>query len=172
MISICNRKKESIKNPSELNNQEVYRRLDSQDKQFYINNSDDSLMKRASDQWPSKRKLDENINSYADHFEYKMPGIHIQRDFVMATTAIFKKPRINYFDNSLSKADKEKESALLSSKVEHYPIEVLRYAPLNQKDFDLMYKLPSTLVRISQLYYIEQLRQFLANNIQSQLVCS
>jgi hypothetical protein len=172
MVSICDRKNKLIKNPSELSDQEVYRRLDSQDKQFYMNISDDSLLKRASDQMENKRKLAETIKSYADHFEYKMQGIQIQRNFLMATMKIFKKPRINYLKDSSSKADIEEESASSPTKVGHYPIEVLRYAPLNQVDFDLIYKLPTILARISQLYYIEQFRKLLATNIQSYLVCS
>jgi hypothetical protein len=172
MASICARKNKLIQNPSELSDQEVYKRLDSQDKQFYIHNSDASLLKHASDRWEHKKKLVETINNYADHFEYKMPGIQIRRDFLMATMNIFKKSRINYLKDSSSKTDVEEESASSSPKAEYYPIEILRYAPLNQMDFDLIYKLPSILSRISHLSYIEQFKKLLATNIQSHLVCS
>src|SRR5262245_12079076 len=105
MASICDRKNKLIQNPSELNDQEVYCSLNAADKQFYMNISDDSLSKRASDLWKHKKPL-ETIESYADYFEYKIPDIHIQRDFPMATMRNFKKPRINYFKNFSSEVEK------------------------------------------------------------------
>jgi hypothetical protein len=165
MASICNRKNQLIQNPSELNDQEVYYSPYSIDKQFYMNISDDSLLKRASDPWEHKKKPLETIKTYADYFEYQIPGIHIQRDYRMATVENFKKPKTNYLNNSRLK--KEKKSIISSINNRYYPIEVLRYAPLNQIDFELIYKLPSILIRISHLYYIEQLRKSLADNIQS-----
>jgi hypothetical protein len=172
MASICARKTNIIHDPAELSDQEVYKRLDSQDRTFYVHNSDPSLMKRASDPWEHKRKLAENINTYADHFEYKKKDIQIRRDFSMATMSTFKKQRINYLTDSPSKEDVEEQSDSSSPEFQYYPIEVLRYAPLNQMDFDLLYKLPSILPRISQLSYIEQLRQQLVTNIQAHWVCS
>ena len=172
MASICARKTKIIQDPTELSDQEVYKRLNSQEKVFYVHNSDASLLKCASDPWEYKRKLaDNNINSYAEHFESKNPGIQIRRDFSMATMSIFRKQRINYLTDSLSKLDVDEQSDLSTPKIEYYPIEILRYAPLNQMDFDLLYKLPSILPRIAHLSYIEQLRQLLATNIQSHLVC-
>ncbi|CAF5021702.1 unnamed protein product, partial [Rotaria sp. Silwood1] len=47
----------------------------------------------------------------------------------------------------------------------YYPIEFLCYAPLNKVDLEIIYKLPSILVRISQLYRIERLRKLFADNI-------
>jgi hypothetical protein len=167
MTTICARKNALIQNPSELNDQEVYYVLNSIEKKFYMNISDPSLSKRASDSWEYKKKPVETIQNYADHFEYKIPNIHIQRDYLMATVKPFKKPRINYLRNSSSDTDKEKESTAQLTKPEHYPIEILRYAPLNQTDFELIYKLPSILVRLVQLSYIEQFRQLLADNIHS-----
>jgi hypothetical protein len=167
MASICDRKNKLIQNPSELNDYELYYPSHSSDKQFYMNISDNSLLKRASHLWEHKRPV-ETIECYADYFEYKVPGIHIQRDYLLATMKTFRKPRINYLNNSLLR--KEKESTISSTKPEYYPIEVLRYAPLNQTDFELISKLPSILARISQLYYIEQMRKLLADNIQSYTV--
>jgi hypothetical protein len=165
MASICNRKNKPIQNPSELNDQEVYMRLYSPEKQFYMNISDDSLSKRASDLWEHKKRPTDTIESYADYFEYKIPNVRIRRDYLMGTMKNFRKPRINYLNDSPSR--KEKESLIPATKYEYFPIELLRYAPLNQTDFELIYKLPSILARISQLYYIEQFRQFLADNIRS-----
>jgi hypothetical protein len=133
-------------------------------KQFYTNISDVSLLKRAGDQWEHKRPSD-TVESYADYFEYIVPSINIQRNLQMATMKDFRKLRRNYLTDSLLK--KEKESNTPLTKPVYYPIELLRYAPLNQADFELIYKLPSILVRLSQLYHIEQLRKLLAESIQS-----
>ena len=163
MGSICNRKNKCIQNPSELTDDELYYPSHLSDKQYYQIISDDSLSKRASDRWEHKKVL-ETIESYADYFEHKIPGIHIRRDWLMATIKGVRKPRINYLKNSPKLT--KKESSVLSTKPDYFPIELLHYAPLNQTDLELIYKLPSVLVRISQLYYIEQLRKLLADNIQ------
>ena len=163
MATICNRKNKLIQNPAELSDEEVYIRLDSTDKNLYVNISDVSFRKQASDPWKHKKSV-ETIESYADHFEYKTPGLRIRRDFPMATMKDFKKPKKNYLTDFQSK--KDKQSNVPSNKLDYFPIEVLRYASLNQTDSQLIYKLPSILVRISQLYYIEQFRKLLADNIQ------
>ncbi len=161
MATICYRKNKLIQHPSELNDNELYRILYLSEKQLFMNISDEVPSKRAGDKWQHKKLL-ETIETYADHFEYKAPDIHIQRDLFMATMKDFRKLRINYLKDSPLKKDKE-----LIIKTDYYPVEVLRYAPLNQSDLQLIYKLPSILVRILQLYYIEQLRRLLATNIQS-----
>jgi hypothetical protein len=127
-----------------------------------MNISDHSLLKRASDEWDHK-KDSENIKTYADYFEYKEPDISIRRDLYLSTMKGIKKPKINYLKDT-SKTTKEKTN---DSPKEHiyYPIEHLHYAPLNQKDYELIYKLPSILIRISQLYRIERLRKLFADNI-------
>jgi hypothetical protein len=158
MATICYRKN---KCPSELNDNELYSISYLSEKQFFMTVSDEFPLKRAGDKWEHKKLL-ETIESYADHFEYKVPGIKIQRDLPMAVVKDFRKLRINYLKDSPLKKDKE-----VTIKTDYYPVEVLRYAPLNQTDLQLIYKLPSILVRISQLYYIEQLRRLLATNIQS-----
>ncbi len=78
------------------------------------------------------------------------------------------KPNINCLKISSSTTNKVPNTS--STKPVYVPFERLRYAPLNQTDFQLIYKLPSILIRIPQLYYIEQLRKLLAVNIQSYLV--
>jgi hypothetical protein len=162
ITKICDREKKLIQHPSELNDNELYYPPHLLGKQFYMNISDASLSKRASDQWEHKRRV-EGIQTYADNFEYTVRGIRIQRDFLMATMKDFRKPRINYLKDSVSKKEKDLNTSL--AKPVYYPIELLCYAPLNQTDFELIYKLPSILVRISQLYRIERLRKLFADNI-------
>ncbi len=96
MTTICARKNKLIQNPSELNDQEVYYASNATDKQFYINISDPSLSKRASDPWEHKKKSVEPFQNYADYFEFKIPDIRIRRDYLMATVKELKKPRIDY----------------------------------------------------------------------------
>ncbi|CAF5164790.1 unnamed protein product, partial [Rotaria magnacalcarata] len=43
---------------------------------------------------------------------------------------------------------------------------LLHYAPVNQADLKLSYKLPSILVRLTQLHWIEQLRRLFASKLQ------
>jgi len=162
MASICARKDQLIQNPSELDDQEVYYSPHSIDKQFYINISDVFLLKQSSDRCTYKRPL-KTIESYADYYEHKIPNIRIERDLVMSTMKPAGKPRINYLKDSIAK----KESRPSSTKLDYFPVEVLRYAPLNQTDFELIYKLPSIFIRISQLYRIVQLGKRFADNIQS-----
>jgi hypothetical protein len=162
MATICDRKNKLIRNPSDLNDKELYYPSHLSQKQLYTNVSDVSLLKRSGDKWEHKKAPD--AISYADHFESKLSNIHIQRDLLMGTMKGFRRPRRNYLTDSILK--KEKESSISSTEVHYYPIELLRYAPLNQTDIELIYKLPSVLVRIQQLYYIERLRKLLADNIQ------
>jgi len=138
MASICNRKYKLIQNSSEINDQEVYTDLNSPNKLFYMNLTATSFSKQAYDP---------------------------RKDFSMVTMKRFEKPSINYVKKRSSTTNKELNSP--ATKLHHYSIGVLRYAPLNQIDFELIYKLPSILIRISHLYYIEQLRKLLADNIQS-----
>jgi hypothetical protein len=137
MALICDRKNKPIQNPSELNGQEVYMRLNSSDKHFYMNVPSASLPKQASDLW---------------------------KDLLKVAVKRIKKPGINYLKKLSSTTNQEPISP--TPKPYHYPITDLRYAPLNQTDVVLIYKLPSILDRISRLYYIEKFIQLLADNIQ------
>jgi len=162
MRIICNRKTKSIENYSELNDNELYWSIRLSEKQLCMNISDHSLLKRASDLWDHEKDL-ESIITYADYFKSKEPNIPIRQDSYLATMKGFKRPRINYLKDT-SKTTKEKTSDLPKEYM-YFPIEYLHYAPLNQKDFELLYKLPSILVRISQLYRIEKLRKLFADKI-------
>lgn len=163
MRKICDRKNKSVKSYSELNDIELYYASHLPEKRFYVNISDTSLLKRASDPWTQKKSL-ENVKTYADYFEYKVPYIHIKHDSFLATMKGMKKARINYLKDASIETKKETNKS--EQEFFYYPIELLRYAPLNQTDFKLIYKLPSILVRISQLYRIEKLRKLFADNIQ------
>ncbi|CAF1193375.1 unnamed protein product, partial [Adineta steineri] len=164
MTSICNRKNESIHHPSELNDDELYCISGLSEKQFFINISDQSLLKRVTDQQEHKKSLD-TVESYFDNFQRRFPDIVFRKDFFMATLKDFKKPKINYLKISTTKDDKQS-----TYKPSYYPVEILRYAPLNQLDFQLISKLQNILARITQLYYIEQFKQLLINNIQPNTV--
>ncbi|CAF3584226.1 unnamed protein product [Rotaria socialis] len=164
MTIICNRKNKSLQSEAELSDQELYYLSYSSSKEIYMNVADISQLKQITDRWEFK-KPQENIETYADYFEHKIPNIHIQRNRRMATMKIFHKPRINYLKNGLLRNEKYSNNLTIQSY--YYPIEVLRYAALNQTDLELIFKLPSILVRISQLHYIEQLRKLLADHIQS-----
>ncbi|UJR36873.1 hypothetical protein I4U23_029586 [Adineta vaga] len=155
MRTICERNNKSITHPSELNDNEVYYISYMSDRQFFRSISDQSLLKRSTDK-REDRKSDSNDESYAEYFEQKVPGIRVQENH-LATVKDFRKPRIDYLKDATRKKDKESISG-----PSYFVIEVVRYAPLNQEDFELIYKLPSILIRLSQLYYVEQLRQLLS----------
>jgi hypothetical protein len=163
MSIICNRKDTLVQNHSELNDNELYCPSHFPDKRFYMNISDPSLLKRASDECNHKNKEELGIKTYADYFENKVKDVRIRRDSYLATMKGVKKPRINYLKES-SQNTKEEPNDLQKEAV-YYPIELLRYAPLNAKDFESIYRLPSILIRISQLYRIERLRKLFADNI-------
>ncbi|CAF1053013.1 unnamed protein product [Adineta ricciae] len=152
MASICQRKDKPVLNPSELNEQELYYISYISERQYFQYISDRSLLKQPTD--PRKfKKSEEKEESYAEYFEKKVFGLKINRNFPLAAMMDFRKPRINY----LNKFDEKRIKESLNGP-SHFAIEVLRYAPLNREDYDLIYKLPSVLVRLSQLQHIEQLR--------------
>jgi hypothetical protein len=155
---ICNRKNKSVENYSELNDNELYWPLGLSRKQLYMNISDPSKLKRASDPWDHGG----DMKTYGDYFESKQSDVRIRRDSYLATMKGFKKAKINYLkDSSTSKKEKLIDDSKESI---YYPIEYLRYAPLNQQDLESISKLPSILIRISQLYRIEKLRKLFAEN--------
>jgi hypothetical protein len=164
MSIICKRKDKFIQNHAELNDNELYCPSHFPDRRFYMNTSDRSLLKRASDKHDFKKEVP-NVKTYADYFEDKVPNIRIRRDSFLATMIGIKKPRINYLKET-TQTTKEETSDLPKEPV-YYPLELLRYAPLNAKDFQLIYKLPSILIRLSQLYRTERLRKLFADNVKS-----
>jgi hypothetical protein len=124
-------------------------------------------LKRTSDRWEHKNKS-EKIKTYADYFQDKLPHINIQRDSIMAQMKPINKPRINYlYPSSSCKETTEILTTSSSNSCVYYPVELLHYAPVNQADWQLFYKLPSILLRITQLYWTEQLRILFASNVKT-----
>ncbi|CAF1465863.1 unnamed protein product [Adineta steineri] len=146
ITSILNRKNEVIHHPSQLNNEELYVSSESRPKQFYKYHSIGSSSKRKHDEFNTENLRNSTI-SYDNYLKAQMERV--------------KKQKTDYLKINVLK--KNKESTCIPTS---YPVEVLRYAPLNQLDFQLITKLPPILTRIKQLYYIEQLKQLLINNIQ------
>ena len=163
MTIICDRKDKIVQHYSELNSNELYCPSHLSQKGFYKIISDGSLSKRISDPWEHKNESG-SFKTYADYFEKKAPNVRIKRDSLLATMKGVKKPRINYLKGQLKRTVDESNDS--EKQIVYYPIELLHYAPLNSKDYELIYQLPSILVRISQLYRIERLRKLLADNIQ------
>ncbi|CAF3418735.1 unnamed protein product, partial [Rotaria sp. Silwood2] len=95
----------------------------------------------------------------ADYYEEIIPNIHINKDLIMGSMKVINKRKItlNKQENSIISSDQT---------IYYYPIELLHYAPLNQSDFIFISKFPSILIRLVQLYHIEQLRKLFAENIQ------
>ena len=165
MMSICNRLNKPVQQLSDLSDTELYIAWHLPYKILYIKMSGVSMPKRTSDLWKHKKKSDA-IKTYADYFQDKVPNCSIQQDSIMAEMKAVNKPRINYLCQS-SPSTKTDENHTVSSSGQsvYYPIELLHYAPVNQADLQLFYKLPSILMRITQLYYTEQLRILLASSI-------
>lgn len=166
MADICKRKDQICDNLSQLNDNELYCISYESKNEIYMNISDISIAKKTGDPWTHK-KLKETVETYADHFECRVANIRIQRDHPMATMQNYREPRINYLNDTPSKKEKKSDNLATTTPPRYFPIEVIRYARLNKTDFELIFKLPSILVRIGQLYYIEQLRELLAVNIKS-----
>ncbi|CAF1034570.1 unnamed protein product [Rotaria sp. Silwood1] len=169
MLSICNRLNKPVKHHSQLSASELYVAWYLPHKPLYITMPDTVPSKRTSDLWMYKNKS-ETIKTYADYFENKLPHISIDRDALMATLKPIRNPRINYLYQvpaTEKNAKKNSTTSLLLDQSVHYPIELLHYAPVNQADMKLFSKLPSILVRLTQLYWIEQLRILFASNIRT-----
>lgn len=165
MLSICDRLSKPVEDISHLSDTELYVAWHLPCKPLYIKMPGVSMPKRTSDPWKHTTKLN-TIKTYADYFQDKVPNCSIQPNSLMAEMKRVNKPRINYlYPSSSSKKTKEKHIVSSSNESIYYPIELLHYAPVNQADLQLLYKLPSILVRVTQLYYTEQLRTWLASNI-------
>ncbi|CAF4572583.1 unnamed protein product, partial [Rotaria magnacalcarata] len=167
MLSICNRLNKSVEHQSPLSMSELYVAWHLPHKPLYAIMPDTAPSKRTSDLWVHKTKS-EAIKTYADYFEKKLPNISIRRDALMATMKAVSYPRINYL-NEVSTGKKENKNSTndnILSQLVYYPIELLHYAPVNQADLKLSYKLPSILVRLTQLHWIEQLRRLFASKLQ------
>ncbi|CAF2139709.1 unnamed protein product [Rotaria magnacalcarata] len=167
MLSICNRLNKSVEHQSPLSMSELYVAWHLPHKPLYAIMPDTAPSKRTSDLWVHKTKS-EAIKTYADYFEKKLPNISIRRDALMATMKAVSYPRINYL-NEVSTGKKENKNSTndyILSQLVYYPIELLHYAPVNQADLKLFYKLPSILVRLTQLHWIEQLRRLFASKLQ------
>ncbi|CAF3332479.1 unnamed protein product [Rotaria sp. Silwood2] len=158
MLSICNRLNKPIENYPQLSDNELYVAWYLSHKPLYVVMPGDVPSKRTSDPWIYKRKLD-TIKTYADYFQNKIPQISIPCDALMATMKPVSNPRINYLYPS--SIEKKAKNGSVCDRVVYLPIELLHYAPLNQADMKLFYKLPSILIRLTQLYWTEQLRQLL-----------
>ncbi len=135
MDLICDRKNQLSQKSSQLNHREVYIRSNLPGKQFYTSVTDASLPQQISG------------------LRRNSPKVLVKR---------IEKPNIDYLKKSSSPTNKEQKT--VPPKPEYCSMEVLRYAPLNQTDLELIYKLPSALARISQLYHIEQLKKLLVDN--------
>jgi hypothetical protein len=168
MLSICNRLNQAVESHSCLSDSELYVAWHLPHKPFYVKMPDVSSFKRTSDPWKHKKKSDA-IQTYADYFQDKVPTVQIQRDALMAEMKAVSKPRINYLCQSPSDTNTSEISTTLpiNQSVYYYPIELLHYAPVNRADLQLFHKLPSILVRITQLYYTERLRLLFASNVQN-----
>lgn len=136
MTLICNRKNKSIKNLSEINDQEIYIRSKIPGKHYYTIATDAFSPQQVS---------------------------NLRRDSSKIVTKRIEKPKVDYLKKCPSSANKKQKT--LPSKPDCCQIKDLGYAPLNQTDLKLIYKLPSVLARISQLSYIEQLRKLLATHL-------
>lgn len=168
MKNICQRKTRSLENHSQLVEYELYSPIDSFGKQLYTYVPDQSHHKRLSDRWTHGKKHSETIQTYADHFQEKNPRISLPQDGYLIALRGWRRPKINYLKMS-SKPDQNKSNDSNQEPI-HLPIEYLRYAPLTQEDYQIFARLPSLLVRICQLYRIEKLRRFLADNVRVDLV--
>ncbi|CAF1174718.1 unnamed protein product [Adineta ricciae] len=160
MEAICRRKNHPVKRFDELNESELYTTCHLEENTYYIYISDRSLLKKISD--PYDKKNLEYVRTYADYFESKVPDVSIRRDSYLVTMKGFREPRINYLKETPT-ADESKKSSI--PQYVYYPLELLRYAPLNRRDFEMIYQLPSLIVRILQLYRVERLRRLFADSI-------
>ncbi|CAF1271794.1 unnamed protein product [Adineta steineri] len=164
MLSICSRFNKSVDNYSQLSNEELYIARHLSHKRFFMEITESISTKRTSNLWEHKSNS-QMIKTYGDYFQDKVPNIHIHQDSLMAQMKDISKSRINYLYPSFS----DTKNSLTTSTTQsfYFPIELLCYAPLNINDLQLFQKLPSILVRITQLYYIEQLRILFATHLNS-----
>jgi dsRNA-specific ribonuclease len=156
MSTICQRSTRKLIDPSELDENELFLLRHVNPSQLIAADLNPSLIKFASDRWEFKRK-DPTIETYADHFENKVPSIRIRRDFRLCTEKVVQKTRKFYLTPATSKENRQIE--IEPKRVAHYPIELLEFAPLNQRDQTLISIFPSVFTRVVQLFHLTQLEK-------------
>jgi hypothetical protein len=160
MHAICHRQDKSIGTYADLSTDELYLASHLSDKQWFVHLKDGTPFKRATDPWPDQNESD-TFKTYADYFAVKYAHVSISFDACLAQMKGMRTTRINYLQETSKKLTSHNNE---SSSI-YLPIELLRYAPINRNDRDLIYRLPSLLTRMSQLYRIEKLRQMLADGM-------
>ena len=131
---------------------------------FFIYTDNPQLKKKLTDLADFKTNSDAQ-QTYADYFRSKKVKIPFEPTGFLATMKAMRKARINYFVETTQTMKQETNES--NGQNQYFPIEFLAYAPMNQADFDTIHRLPSLLVRISQLHRVEKLRLLLAENVQS-----
>lgn len=164
---ICSRRTQIIHNYSQLTETELYTTRTPSGNTFYKYTSSVTRV-RGNDEWMHKKTLD-SIRTYDDYFTHKYPNISIEKNALFASMNTYRQVNINYLQEYYSL---KKKNEYIDEKIYYYPIEYLQYAPLNQYDYELIYKLPSILFRLSQLYRIEKLRKAFAKKMNSYSVGS
>lgn len=171
MSAICKRLNKPVENLFELSDNELFIAWHLSYKPLYISIPSDCISsKRTSDLWPHKTES-QTIHTYADYFESKVASIKINRNSLMATMKAINYPRINYLYEESKAKSKKNTNITMNSLPVYYPVELLHYAPVNQTDLKLFYKLPSILLRITELLWIERLRILFATNLKIYSVC-
>jgi hypothetical protein len=165
MSSISRRRDRSVRDISELSTEELYYTSHLTSRFLFVHLSDHSLRKRVSDQCGFKVN-GVPVDSYADYFESKYSSVRLRRDAFLATMKGFRKARVNYLHDTNRKTETSEQAKAPGSDPVYFPLELLRYAPMNRFDWQWIHRLPSLLLRVSQLYYVERLRKKLAENIQ------
>ena len=165
MASICRRRNRSLEENSELSTEELYYTSHLTNRHLFVHLPDESLRKRASER--CDLKVDgARVETYADYFESKYPPVRVRRNAFLATMKGFRKARMNYLHETEEEAKPDSRDPV------YFPVELLRYAPLNRLDWERIHRLPSLLFRISQLCLVERLRKELAEQIQCYPVTS
>jgi hypothetical protein len=160
MSIICNRLNKRVTRVTDLSQAELYVAWHLPDKPVYTFKPDMGPQKKTSDIFEHSKKSVIN-QTYAEYFREKLVDVPIHPDAPMATMKGLSRSRTNYMQASPIDA---KTKTTASTSVEpnslfYYPIELLHYAPLDQADSKLFSKLPSILVRLTQLHQIEKLRE-------------
>ncbi|CAF1327083.1 unnamed protein product [Didymodactylos carnosus] len=106
--------------------------------------------------------LAHNGETYVDFYKQKYGLILKHPDMPMVRLKFADRLTIHflYRDHEISKKTKTSDHESM-----YYPIEMLTYAALNKQDFQLFNKIPSIFTRITQLYHIEHLRQYIGENL-------
>lgn len=154
----CERETKSLESINDFSTTELYCHSQKNQDNLLVYIDDNSLVKHMSDYCDFDKQKQ---STFQEYFQNQYPMMNFRKDQHLITMRNFRRPPINFLNQQITDGTKEKANI----QPIHIPLELVGFAPLNQQELRSIYRLPSLLVRICQLYRIELLRERLSKSL-------